>query len=465
VAKVVGRAVSESEVQAMARMTASRVGAALLNGVFPARRRAAAFAEVLDGSVHPSPGEQQALTAVAAELRSIPAQRTTTLSPEFRARLRQRLVAVATVQGIGSATPDADDQQVGLGDQPVNGHGVNGHNLDGQDLHDLGLNGERAHGQPPSGPPPSHRRPSGRHRRLAGLRRRAVAGLAACAVVAGLVGVASASTTALPGETLYGVKRTVESVRLSLSGSELDRGTLELHLAAVRLAEVENLVRGPQGTGVRTEQQLSRSTTALLGPALADMDESTRAGASRLLDVYEQQGTARPVAELEAFVRAQRTHLESLLPRLPADVRSDVGASLALLDRLLVRAESMLDRRAGEPGVGSGKCPQPCTPGGAAKSARAVTPSAGPSVTTRAPAAGPDPTGTSIADQVEPQPSEGTQDTGGSIDSLLNDLLGGGQSTSTPSPESSSSPTSSGLDGLVGKTLSDVGDAVNDTGL
>ena len=67
-----------------------------------------------------------------------------------------------------------------------------------------------------------------------------VAAVAAAFIVIG-AGVVAASGAALPGDPLYGVKRTVESVRLSLA-SDTARGTLSAQFDQERIAEVAQLL-------------------------------------------------------------------------------------------------------------------------------------------------------------------------------------------------------------------------------
>ena len=77
-----------------------------------------------------------------------------------------------------------------------------------------------------------------------------------------LSGMSAASTDAMPGDALYGVKRSTESARLALAGSDRGRGELRLDFARLRLDEAQSV----------------RATGAVLAGMLDDMDNETRGG-------------------------------------------------------------------------------------------------------------------------------------------------------------------------------------------
>jgi hypothetical protein len=109
--------------------------------------------------------------------------------PAFRAALRQRLVAVATVQAVEPA-----------------------------------IEGERA-------------------RAAVGYRtqRRVAAFAGSVAIVTSLVGVGVAASRSLPGEPFYGVKRATENVQLWTASGNLAKGKRHLEFARTRLAEAQAL--------------------------------------------------------------------------------------------------------------------------------------------------------------------------------------------------------------------------------
>src|SRR3954447_11977494 len=111
-----------------------------------------------------------------------------------------------------------------------------------------------------------------RERASAGHRvKQAVAAIAVTSVVVG-VGAAAASTRALPGDTLYGLKRQVENVELSLAQGDVGHGRELLEQADTRLGEAEALAAGPDSTTPQTRVRLAG--------VLAAMDAEVGSGAA-----------------------------------------------------------------------------------------------------------------------------------------------------------------------------------------
>ena len=80
--------------------------------------------------------------------------------------------------------------------------------------------------------------------------RQAVAALTAVVIVGG-AGAAAASSRAVPGDSLYGLKRGLEAAQLSLAGSEMARGRELLEQADARLGEAEKLAGVRRRSGRR----------------------------------------------------------------------------------------------------------------------------------------------------------------------------------------------------------------------
>src|SRR2546423_1169478 len=195
-------------------------------------------------------------------------------SDEFRTSLRAMLVATAERDGIGV-----------LDEVPATG-------------------GKRAR---PSAPVVGGKRARGA----------VLVGLAAGTLA--LSGISAASGDAMPGDALYSVKRSTESARLALAGSDVSRGQLYLEFARNRLAEAGE-------TGARA---------ATLATMLPDMDNETRAGI-RLLTLAAQNrhdGTALDV--IDTFVRDQQALLGQL-----GDT-GQTGPSAALLNRITQRSAAL----------------------------------------------------------------------------------------------------------------------------
>ena len=219
----------------------------------PAERRAAAdLADLLDGGGRPR-DDLAPLLDVAVRLRAAAPEAQP--SADFRTALRARLVAEAAAR---PATP-----------VPA-----------------------------PRSTAPADTRPP----RL----RQAAATVAAVALVGG-AGAAVASSSALPGDALYGLKRGLESAQLSIAGSDLARGREHLEQADARLGEAERLAAD---SPVRSDDR------ARIASALDEMDTDVRAGSQLLTEVYRTTGDAAALELLDRFVVDQHQRLEDLLGRL-----------------------------------------------------------------------------------------------------------------------------------------------------
>lgn len=254
---------------------------------------------------------------------------------EFRGSLRAMLVATAEREGIGATAIDDDLPETG---------------------------GRRARTR---GPLVGSKR----------VRGAVVVGLAAGTLA--LSGMSAASSSAMPGDPLYGVKRSTESARLALAGSDVSRGQLYLTFARNRQAEA-------QSTGARGQ---------VLASMLNDMDNETKAGVRLLTTAALSRHDRGALDLIDEFVRGQRLHLVQL---------GDSGRvlqSLALLDRIALRSAGLRTNLACDPGTGRsddlGAVTPTCTGGtpGAPRSGTGSTPARRPE---NAPADGPATTPTSV---------------------------------------------------------------------
>lgn len=158
--------------------------------------------------------------------------------------------------------------------------------------------------------------------------RQAVAALTAVAIVGG-AGAAAASTRAVPGDSLYGLKRGLETAQLSLAGSDMARGRELLEQADARLAEAEKLAASEHAADAISRDRI--------GQALADMDTAVRDGSTLLTDVYRQSGDPAALELLDRFVVDQQQRLGALLDRLAAidpALRDEADATVDLLAAL-----------------------------------------------------------------------------------------------------------------------------------
>jgi hypothetical protein len=190
-----------------------------------------------------------------------------TPDPAFRAELRQRLVAVATVQAADSALT------VPRGRRQANA-----------------TVGYRV------------------QRRIA-----ALAGVVTVATSMAGVGVAAARS--LPGQPFYDVKRATESVQLWATRGEEAKGKRHLEFARTRLAEAEKL--GPNSSH--------------LASTLAAMNTQTTAGSSELISAYHSTHSTKPLADLVTFSSQQLSDLNQFAATLPPALKKTETQSVGVL--------------------------------------------------------------------------------------------------------------------------------------
>lgn len=283
------------------------------------RARAEELAALLDGAVA-GPGTLTAPYAgLAVRLRALAPTLEAVASPsaDFRAALRQRLVAVATVQG---AAPTA-------------------------------------YAEPSARPLAGAVSWTQSHRAQ---RRIGVAAGAMASVVA-LTGVGVASTRSLPGQPFYGVKRFSEGIQLDLASGDTAKGTKHFEFAATRLREVKALAHDEGSlslgtTGTPVAAGLGGSKSDHIAQALRDFDQETRAGSALLTKVFEKTGKPAPLRLITSFTTQQRSRLSALLPSLPTAVQDQAESSLQLVASVGTEATGKL---------ALGTCGGACYPGNA----------------------------------------------------------------------------------------------------
>src|SRR6187200_2485029 len=123
-------------------------------------------------------------------------------------------------------------------------------------------------------------------------RRKATAVAAAAIVLGSTAGVAAASQSALPGETLYPVKRGIENIELTVARSDHGKGSEYLDQASTRLDEATDL------TVAHADDP---STPGLVRDTLEDFATQADDGASSLMESYREDGDEQSISELRAF--------------------------------------------------------------------------------------------------------------------------------------------------------------------
>ncbi len=153
--------------------------------------------------------------------------------------------------------------------------------------------------------------------------RRIGALLGGVALVGATATMAVAAQTSLPGESLYGVKRGIESAQVRLAGDDGARGRTLLAQAGTRLSELEDLTAGNGGTQELIPDTLDTFTT------------QSSDGVRTLLSAYAVGGAEQDVAAARDFTAQSMERLTALQSQLPDSARDELlaaGRTLSDLD-------------------------------------------------------------------------------------------------------------------------------------
>ncbi|MFI9026831.1 DUF5667 domain-containing protein [Streptomyces sp. NPDC053560] len=191
----------------------------------------------------------------------------------------------------------------------------------------------------------------GRLRPRSRLSRRLAAGGLTVGVAAGAFsGVAAASSDALPGDSLYGLKRGMEDLKLGMAEDDSDRGRLYLDQASSRMHEARRLVERLK-SGPLEHETLYEVRRSLSG---VTQDAGT---AHRLLHgAYERDGSLGAIQALDSFTSSHREGWVQLRDRLPvqlADVSHEVSSVFDAIDEEVGPLRPLLPKKADE-GTGHG---------------------------------------------------------------------------------------------------------------
>lgn len=171
-------------------------------------------------------------------------------------------------------------------------------------------------------------------------------------------GAAAASTNALPGDTLYGLKRGMEDLRLDLAGSSADRGKIYLDRASTRLNEARRLMEREKAGDLDPEQLAEVRST------LSTMHSDASEGHRLLSEAYESDGAIGPLRTLSDFSEKSMTTWSDLRYRLPvqlSDVSDDVTSLFEAIEDGLAPLQSLLPPDDSSSGARSGGT-APATP-------------------------------------------------------------------------------------------------------
>ncbi|UBU13870.1 DUF5667 domain-containing protein [Nonomuraea gerenzanensis] len=155
-----------------------------------------------------------------------------------------------------------------------------------------------------------------RGRRHRPRRRPLLSQLAAVGLAAALMVSSFATYQAVPGDSLYPLKRAAETTLVHLSSDEAERGQRELDSAKARAKEVASLL------GSSADGPLVRKT-------LKDMEASTRSGISRL----ERAEPRSP--KIKKFAREQEETVKPMLQELDDDQLAQAEGYLDYIEGLV----------------------------------------------------------------------------------------------------------------------------------
>lgn len=303
-------------------------------------------------------------------------------------------------------------------------------------------------------------------RRIVHLRKPIAAVLGTVALFAMLlVGAVWLSGRAVPGDSLYSLKRASENVQLSMTTGDAARGRAYLALASTRSTEVAELVPPAAGLGSGPVTVSSR-TAGLVSSTLDDHDTDVR-DASQLLgaDAVTTRSPA-PLDSLIAWAPGQLSRLDGITKNIPPGALHDRAAtSVQLVQQALDRARQ-LDAvltlaclaSSGSDGLGPRpvtSCPAPPVSGG--RSYRSTPIGRAPSGT-RPPTAPPHTTSQPGATPAGPppatasgNPSEGPS--GVTTQSGAGSSAAPTTGTASPGPTSRPSPSTSGCGVAINSPL------------
>ncbi|MDT9681566.1 DUF5667 domain-containing protein [Streptomyces sp. TRM76323] len=292
-----------------------------------AHRRANAFAQALEEQAaqqpeaSAQPSEQSRLLALANGLGELPKP---TMDPEVKAVQRAQLVAAMEAMFQEGTAP---------GDAPADPTVPEQRTSSGRGAHRAG----------------ALRRLRPRSRWSKGL---AAGGLTVGVAAGAFGGVAAASSDALPGDSLYGLKRGMEDLKLGLADDEADRGEIHLDHASTRLSEARRLLERVR-SGELDHESLNEIRRTLSG-----MQHHVSEGHRLLRLAYERDGRIAPMATLDSFARSHRGTWDGLRAKLPpqlTDVRDQVTSVFDAIDQQVAPLKSQLPDTPEKNGRGPGR--------------------------------------------------------------------------------------------------------------
>lgn len=153
--------------------------------------------------------------------------------------------------------------------------------------------------------------------------RRIAVAMGGFAIVGATTSMAVAAQTALPGDTLYPLKRALENAQAGVQVDEGDKGSTLLANASGRLDEVDELSR----------EKRDSATLAIAETLQAFTTQATEAS-DLLLASYESTGQEADISELRTFAADSMTELQELEGLVPEGARSALVQAAQVLTQI-----------------------------------------------------------------------------------------------------------------------------------
>ncbi|MGA5036347.1 DUF5667 domain-containing protein [Streptomyces capoamus] len=300
-----------------------------------AHRRANAFAQALD---------EQSDRDTAAEQSAAPAE-----SPPAAEEHTEQGVLLALAEGLGALPKPQLDPEVKVVQRAQLVAAMEAMLQEGTGAADASVPEQRSHRARGA-----HRAsPLGKLRPRTRLTKGLAAGGLSVGVAAGAFGgVAAASSDALPGDSLYGLKRGIEDFKLNyLTDGDDQRGQTYLDQASTRLNEARRLLERGRGG------HLDHESIGEIRRTLAGMQHDVTEGHRLLHAAYEADpDSLGPIQALSAFSRSHREAWSALSDRLPVqlgDVKQQVSSVFDAIDEEVAPLQSLLPQPPAPPGGSS----------------------------------------------------------------------------------------------------------------
>lgn len=161
-------------------------------------------------------------------------------------------------------------------------------------------------------------------KRLAAQLVTALALVLALLLTAGGTGIARASQDALPGDLLYGVKRTIEKAELALTPDEAGKAEVYIKNARNRLEEVQSL--------------LEENRTEHIGETVSLFEDQVYRAVSIIVIVRDQDNVkAKALAgELNSILQEESTAVRNLAASSQPEVNREIDRLLSVSDGMVV---------------------------------------------------------------------------------------------------------------------------------